>query len=225
MPGLSSAEKAYLAPFAAFLACLLLGQFIESLFEGMAAWPLATTRYWLYPLQTILCGALLWHYRRFYEWRRHGFLFAGVIGLAVFLIWIAPQFFHAAPRLDGFDPWFFSSSLNNAASLSLRLLRLVVIVPLLEEIFWRGFLLRWLIDQDFTRVPFGTFGWRAFIITTLGFCLEHQVVDWPAALAAGALYNWVAFRTRNLAACVFAHALTNLLLGLYVLRTGQWGFW
>ena len=49
--------------------------------------------------------------------------------------------------------------------------------------------------------------------------------DWPAAALTGALYNFVAYRTRSLSACVLAHALTNALLGLWILRTGQWGFW
>ncbi len=54
---------------------------------------------------------------------------------------------------------------------------------------------------------------------------EHSRPDWPAALVTGALLNLVAYRTRSLGACVLAHAVANLLLGLYVLRTGQWGFW
>ena len=55
--------------------------------------------------------------------------------------------------------------------------------------------------------------------------LEHAPADWPAALLTGALFNLVALRTRSLSACVITHAVTNLLLGLYILRTGQLGFW
>ena len=104
-------------------------------------------------------------------------------------------------------------------------LALVVVVPLLEEIFWRGFLLRELIHPDFTKVPFGTFSWASFGIVTAGFCLEHSPADWPAAILTGALYNLVAYRTRSLAACVLAHAITNLILSVYVMETKQWGFW
>lgn len=85
--------------------------------------------------------------------------------------------------------------------------------------------MRWLIRDNFTAVPFGTFQVRAFLIVALLFMVEHSVADYPAALLTGLLYNALAVRTRSLGACVLAHAATNLLLGLYVMRTGQWGYW
>ena len=112
-----------------------------------------------------------------------------------------------------------------AVNLGVRLLRLIVVVPLLEELFWRGFLLRYLIREDFTKVPVGEFSWLSFGVVTAGFVFEHSFADWPAALLTGALYNIVAYRTRSLSSCVLVHAVTNALLGVYVLRTGQWGFW
>jgi hypothetical protein len=102
---------------------------------------------------------------------------------------------------------------------------MVVVVPFVEEIFWRGFLLRFLVREDFATVPFGTFAWRSFLISIAGFCAVHSMADWPAAIITGALFNLVAYRTRSLAACVLTHAITNLVLAIYILRTGQWGFW
>jgi hypothetical protein len=102
---------------------------------------------------------------------------------------------------------------------------MVIIVPLVEEIFWRGWLLRYLVHDDFRTVPFGTFTWKSFLISSGAFCLEHQFADWPAAILTGALYNLVAYRTRSLAACVVAHAVTNAGLAIYILQTRQWGFW
>ena len=55
--------------------------------------------------------------------------------------------------------------------------------------------------------------------------LEHQPADYPAALLTGALFNWIAIRTRSLSSCILAHAITNLLLGFYIMATRQWGFW
>jgi membrane protease YdiL (CAAX protease family) len=55
--------------------------------------------------------------------------------------------------------------------------------------------------------------------------LSHASPDWPAAFVTGALYNLVAIRTRSLTACVVTHAVTNLLLGLWIMQTRQWGFW
>lgn len=189
---------------------------------------LSQTRYWVYPLQTVICALLLLRGWSSYEMRRPPRpLFSLVIGVLALLLWIAPQeWFGAALRTDGFDPGFFGmSGWPYAVNLGLRGLRLVIVVPLLEEVFWRGFLLRYLIDENFTRVPVGAFSWLSFGVVVLGFCFEHSMPDWPAALLTGALYNVVAYRTGSLSSCVLAHAVTNALLSVYVLHTRQWGFW
>ena len=151
-------------------------------------------------------------------------LFVAVIVLS---IWILPQAaFHYPLRRDGFDPTVFrDQSSIYYATVAMRFIRLAVVVPFLEEIFWRGFLLRYLIREDFESVPVGAFTWLSFIVVTVGFCLEHGAADRPAALVAGALFNAVAYRTRNLSSCILAHAVTNLFLGLYIMQSGQWGFW
>ena len=94
-----------------------------------------------------------------------------------------------------------------------------------DEIFWRAFLLRFLISENFESVRFGTFSWLSFAVVTLAFGFSHSTADWPAALVTGALYNIIAYRTKSLSACVLAHALTNLALGLWIVATKQWGFW
>jgi hypothetical protein len=227
MNGDGSRTGAYLAPFAAFFLLLLLGELVAKLGDGYALWAVSEPRYWIYPLQIVVCGIVLWRNRAVYEFMPvRGLAFAGFIGLVALAVWIAPQAaFGAAARTDGFDPWRFGEGWPFWLNLSLRFARMVVIVPLLEEIFWRGFLLRYLIRQDFENVPFGTFSWKAFLIASAAFCFEHQLPDWPAALVTGALFNLVACRTRSLTACVFTHAVTNLALGIYILQTRQWGFW
>ena len=251
--------RANLAPFLIFLAFLLVRDGVAKLGAGSAHWALASPQYWVFPLQTFVCGVLLWVYRREYDFRPSSnfgsaaavnladtkercvpavikerwlpavvrFGFAVAVGIAAFGIWIAPQLvFQMPPRLDGFDPAFFGSDgWPYWMNLILRLARMVVVVPLVEEIFWRGFLLRYLVKDDFRSVPFGTFTWTSFLITTFAFCLEHRPADWPAAIITGALYNLTAYRTRSLAACVVAHAVTNMALGFYILHTRQWGFW
>ena len=228
MFGATPHEKAYLAPFLGFLAVALLGEIVGRLFQGHTFWMAAEPRYWVLPLQTLFAGALLWRYWRSYSLRRPaGVGFATLIGAVALVLWIAPQEWLGAPaRLDGFHPEFFGADgwpywLNVSA----RFVRLVIVVPLVEEIFWRGFLLRYLIDDDFMDVPIGAFSWKSFGIVTAGFCLEHSFADWPAAILTGALFNLVAYRTRSLSACVLTHAVTNLILGIYVMRSGQWGFW
>ena len=228
MFGATPQEKAYLAPFLGFLLVFVLGEAVGHFCEGAAFWMASAPRYWVFPLQTVVAGALLAQGWRLMEWRapRH-LLPAFAVGAMALAFWIAPQVWLGfPPRKEGFDPEFFGASGGPyALNLGVRFLRLAIVVPLIEEVFWRGFLLRYLIDNDFTRVRFGTFSWKSFGIVSVAFCFEHSPPDWPAALATGMLYNFLACRTRNLAACVFAHAITNLLLGIYVLHTRQWGFW
>jgi len=187
-----------------------------------------TPEFWVYPLQTLLCGAMLIFFRHDYDFqvlRRPFFVVA--IALSVFILWIAPQqFLHFKAKLVGFNPDMLTAHPTLYwLTLFLRFLRLVIVVPLVEEVFWRSFLLRYLISEKFNAVPFGAFSWLSFSVVALAFAFSHSISDWPAALVAGALYNLVAYRSRSLASCVAAHGLTNLALGLWIIATGQWGFW
>ena len=212
---------AFVLPFAMFIVL----QALPGLLKGWIAAP----EQWIYPLQTVVCLAALAWYRREYprRWTVGGLAIGAAVGLAVLAIWISPQmWFHAAPRIGaGFDPEPLRGTGWYGAAVGMRFVRLVVAVPLLEEVFWRGFVLRYLVKEDFTSVPFGTYTHLSFWGVAVGFMLEHQTADWAAAFAAGALYNFVAVRTRSLPACVLAHAVTNGLLGVYIMETRQWGFW
>jgi CAAX prenyl protease-like protein len=212
---------AFCGPFALFLIFLGLVDLLDYL-------GLAHSQYWVYPMQTLVCGGLLIAWRRQYGLTLpRGISFALLLAVLAFGIWIAPQALLGRPaRLDGFNPSVFPPGTPAYwITVGFRFLRLVVIVPFVEEIFWRGFLLRYLIQEDFEAVPFGTFSWASFSLVTLFFALEHAPVDYPAAFVTGALFNLVALRTRSLSACVVAHAVTNLLLGGYIMATRQWGFW
>ena len=199
---------------------------VESI--GVAAPFGIPARQWIFPAQTLVCALLVAVWWRDYELRRPArILFTLGIAILVFALWIAPQaVFGAAARRDGFDPSFFENQPALFSTLlAVRLARLVIVVPLIEEIFWRGFLLRYLISENFHAVPFGTYSRGSFAVVTVGFMLEHAWSDWPAALATGALYNVVAYRTKSLSSCILAHALTNFGLGIYIVATRQWGFW
>ena len=216
---------AYTAPMVVFLVALAVVAGLKKI--GGSFW-LESPEYWVYPVQTFVCGALLIWFWREYDLRKLArILFTILVGVGVFLLWISPQaFFGFPPRNDGFNPDTFAG--QPAAywtTVGLRFLRLVVVVPLVEEIFWRGFLLRYFINDKFTAVPFGTFSWLSFGAVTIGFTLMHSMADWPAALVTGVLYNLVAYCTKSLSSCVLAHAITNLLLGFWIMQTRQWGFW
>lgn len=209
-----------------FLFLLLLALTSGLKFLGSAFW-LASPEYWVFPAQTILCAALVIFFWREYEFQplRHPF-FTIAIGVAVFVIWISPQqFLGSTPRNAGFNPDIFANLPIYFGTVVVRFVRLVIVVPLVEEIFWRGFLLRYLIAEKFEDVPLGKFSWLSFSVVSIAFCFAHSAPDRIAALITGMLYNCVMYRTKSLTSCVLAHALTNLLLGLWIMKTRQWGFW
>ena len=216
---------AYILPMAVFIVLLGLTGPIKTL--GDSFW-LKSPEYWLFPLQTFICaGLLIWYWRQYDFHGLKRVLFTLAIGVLVFVLWISPQaFLGFGARTDGFNPDTFAGQpAAYWSTVLLRFLRLVIIVPLVEEIFWRGFLLRYFINDKFDTVPFGTFSWLSFAVVTVGFTFAHSSADWVAAAVTGALYNLVAYRTKSLASCVVAHALTNLLLGVWIMSTKQWGFW
>jgi uncharacterized protein len=217
----NSTLLAFCAPFGLFLLFLSLGDLCDQFGAGHS-------QYWLFPLQTVVCaGALALGWKSYGLSRPSGLGWALLAAVAAFAVWIAPQaVLGRPPRLDGFNPGVFPpGSPFYWGTVLFRFLRLVIVVPLLEEIFWRGFLLRYLVRADFLSVPVGTFTWGSFTLVTVAFTLEHAPADYPAALFTGAAYNLLAVKTRSLGACVLAHAITNLLLGLYIMYTRQWGFW
>jgi uncharacterized protein len=216
---------AFTLPMAVFLVLLALVSVLRKV--GGAIW-LDSPKYWIYPAQTIFCGALVIGFWREYQFRAaRRIVFAAVVALLVFAVWIAlRELLGFAPRLVGFNPEIFSGQpATYWAMVAVRFVRLVVVVPLVEETFWRGFLLRYFVNEKFYTVPVGTFSWLSFAVVTVGFGFAHSPADRIAALIAGALYNCIAYRTKSLASCVLAHAMTNLLLGLWIMKTRQWGFW
>ena len=100
-------------------------------------------------------------------------------------------------------------------------------VALLEELFWRGFLWRYLVNMDkpFWKTEFGIKRWKPIAITIALFVLVHAPEDYLGCLVYGILISWVAIRTRSLAACVVCHGVSNFVLGVYIMATQKWGLW
>jgi uncharacterized protein len=215
---------AHVLPMVLFIALLAGSQLLPNFGNAFA---LRHAEFWVYPGQTVLCGCLLLRFWRCYQLGPlRNIRFVLLVATAVFLIWISPQqFLGFSSRKSGFDPILVTEPAVYWLTVVLRFLRLVIVVPLVEEIFWRAFLLRFFIEENFERVPFGKFTWLSFTVVSVAFALSHSRLDWPAALVAGALYNLIAYRTGSLASCVLAHGFTNLLLGFWIMQTKQWGFW
>ncbi len=150
------------------------------------------------------------------------------LGLLVTGLWVGldgryPVFGGVGSRA-AFDPNGLSPA-GRAGFLAVRFLGLVVLVPLFEELFWRSFVVRWIIDPDrFRDVPIGRVTPVAAAATAALFAVEHPA-EWLPALLTGGLWAWLLHRTKSVSACFVSHAVANLGLGLYVLATGNWRFW
>ena len=93
----------------------------------------------------------------------------------------------------------------------------------MEELFWRSFVMRWIDNPDFLAVSPAQASARAIIVSSLLFASEHQL--WLAGLIAGLVYGLLYVRTGNLWVPVISHAVTNAVLGGWILATGNWQFW
>lgn len=239
---------AHVGPLVAFLLCMTIPDLMP-LFgfdptDATQPWYVTAPRQWLYPAQTLLTLALLIAFRRHYDFRPfRGLGLASLVGTLGIVVWIAPGFLFRffemndgvlrhlgfADRTDGFNPGVATNGnpLLYSVVVLMRFVRLVIVVPLAEEIFWRGFLMRYLIDPegDFWKVPFGQYHKWSFILVTALFTLAHASIDYAAAIVFGSLIYWLAVRTKSLSACVLAHAVANLILGVYVMASEQWGYW
>jgi uncharacterized protein len=127
---------------------------------------------------------------------------------------------------SSFNPFDPAGGLSAAAAwtfLSVRFFGLVALVPLIEEFFLRGFLMRFVMERDWWDVPFGKANALAIAVGTIIPVLSHP--EWIAAAVWFSLITWLMLRTRNIWDCVAAHAITNLILGVYVVARGgeAWG--
>jgi CAAX protease family protein len=181
----------------------------------------------------IVGGVLLAVSRPVIDWRIQRWMASVAVGLLVFVLWILPDLLiptwhdgvifnnKIVGRPHGHFP---AEGQTQPLALSLRFLRAAVLVPIVEELFWRGWLPRVVLNPDFRRVPLGSYTPAVFVITALLFATEHGSW-WDVGLMAGLVYNWWMFRTRSLADCILAHAVTNACLSAYVISAGKWQYW
>ncbi|OIQ49159.1 CAAX amino terminal protease self- immunity [Pseudodesulfovibrio hydrargyri] len=184
----------------------------------------------LYPAKIALVATALLAFRKFYTDLDWGSLRRAVptalsvcAGAAVFLLWINLDLPWAVQgELTSYDPTEAAPGWAYALIFA-RVAGAVVVVPVMEELFWRSFLARYLIDRDFMAVRAGTFTLFTFPATAVLFGLEHQL--YLAGVLAGLAYNAIYWKTKSLAQCILSHAVTNGLLAAYVLTTQNWRFW
>jgi len=216
-------------PFAVFMVFVAIGSALPA---PVPVAPGELDPRWVYAARALAVGALLiWLWPRFSELRAAGtpmtpvdFALAIIAGIVVLAIWIPLDSGWVSFELgQGFDPRHFQSERIDWTITAFRLLGLVIVVPIAEELFWRSFLMRWIADQAFMSVEPARVGARALVISSVLFALEHS--QWLAGLIAGFIYGWIYMRTGKLWVPVIAHAVTNGLLGVYILVVRDFRFW
>lgn len=229
---LNSPLPAHIVPFITWLAIMFAGDYF---FDPSP---------WRYTVQTVTGLALFIFFRpwRWYQTPRlRNIPLALLVGIAVFLVWVVPEI-----RVNGLlgswqEPYLrfgvlpfgklievttasiYAPDTSGWLFTIIRLVGSAFIIAVIEEFFWRGFLYRWLIERDFTKVKLSIFEWEPFIIACILFGLEHN--RWLAGIIAGMAYLILMIKTRDITAVCCAHAVTNLLLGLYVIATRSYHFW
>jgi CAAX prenyl protease-like protein len=217
----------YVVPMFAYVA---LGG-LEGYLPRVGSQPSPTWYPIAYAVRVAIVAALAWHYRGTWKDLRPspslpGLALAILTGLVVTILWVDLEGHYPSVPFLGKRAEFVASGMSHGGRLGFyvaRMAGLVLLVPLIEELFWRSFLIRWLIDADFRRVPIGRVTWFSAGVTSVLFATAHP--EWLPALATGLLWAWLLHQTRSLAACVISHAVANLALGLYVIVTGDWKFW
>ena len=216
---------ARVAPFAIYIAFLAVALALPTVA------PAADWR-WLYPVKVGLVAAALFFLRRhFGELATPGLTtregqWAVGIGLAVFVLWINLDLPWVALKADGegggYDPRLADGRIDWLLA-GLRLAGAALVVPVMEELFWRSLVMRWLDRPDFLAQDPRTVSRRALLVSSVVFGLEHHL--WLAGVLAGLAYGELYRRSGKLWASILAHGVTNGLLGLWVLWSGQWQYW
>lgn len=215
-------EVAYVAPMSVFLGLIWVGTTWKSLYPAA------------YVARAVIVAALLVIFWRRYtriSWRYAGLgAIVGVIGIVQWVgmqLWLQNTFERFKPDpADVFNPFAtFSTPAAAWAFIAVRLFGAVLVVPVMEELFWRDYLWRQIISpNDFKLAGVGEFEWPAFLIIPAVFATVHAPW-WPTAIVWALMIGALLVYTRSLGACIIAHAVTNLLLAAYVLKTQDWAFW
>ena len=218
-------------PFAVFMAFIGVQQLLEwSVVKGWLELS-AQQMLYLYPLKAVLVtGLLLFFWRKYTELHLADFknfthtIASILLGLLVFILWINMDWgFATFGESKGFDPFLIDNVTTRNLLIFSRLFGAALVVPVMEELFWRSFMLRYVITADFSTVRIGTYTLTSFLICSVLFGLEHNLL--LAGIMAGAAYSLLLYWTKSIYQCILAHAVTNLVLGIYVLQTGYWQFW
>lgn len=202
---------AYLAPLLTLSAAIMVTGLLTAEFD------------WLYPLRALAGGLALWGFRHTYLRLEWAWSWAAVAnGALVFVIWIALEP-TSAPASSAFTSELAAApAVSGALWLICRVLGSVIVVPLAEELAFRGYLIRRLLAVDFEDVPAARRSWPALLVSSVLFGLLHS--RWLAGTIAGLLFGLAVYRRGRLSDAILAHAVANALVAAAALA-GWWSLW
>jgi len=188
----------------------------------------AASAYWLYLAKTLAGAWFIFEMRPHVSEMRWAVSWEAIaVGIVIFVVWVG---------LDGHYPKFIKSgSTGNPADVFgtrsglamffniVHILGMTLIVPPLEEVFYRSFVYRYIASPNFLAVPLNRFLPLPFFVTIALFGFSHA--EWIPGIICGAAYQWLVIRKNRLGDAMTAHAITNFLLGLYIVKYSQWHFW
>jgi CAAX prenyl protease-like protein len=177
----------------------------------------------LYALRVVGAFGALWAYRdRIRGWFQAPTPLAIALGLCVGVIWLSVPI---AAEIDGSKRYLVSTLgvLGYSGWITLRCLGGIVVVPICEELAFRGYLARRLTQAEFWNVPFTKLSLLGIAGSAIAFGAVHE--RWALGTLAGFVYAWLVRRSGRLADGIAAHALTNAVIAVWVLTTGNWSHW
>jgi exosortase E/protease (VPEID-CTERM system) len=176
--------------------------------------------HWFYVLKVAAVGGALWAFRRVYAAIPISTSpLALAVGAGVGLAWVLTDPGHA--HADTLGVWIVTlPAWLMVLWLACRGIGSVVLVPITEELAFRGYLQRVLISREFAKVTPDHFTWLSFVVTSLLFGLMHE--RWLAAAAAGAIYALLVYRSNRLSEAIAAHMASNLVIFAWAVLAGQW---
>ena len=213
-----------LLPFAAYIVLLALDSSMAELFQWLHLNPKLT---YLVRIAAVV-GLLAYFWRDYSELKSapvpSDYVYAAIAGCIVFIIWIFPYpTWMGGNDAAGFNPFQGEDKISGMLWASMRLLGAALVVPVMEELFWRSYVMRWFDHENFLSVSPSRISGYAYIGSACLFAIEHNL--WLAGLFAGLVYGDLYKTYKNLWVPIVAHAVTNALLGAWVLYSGQWGYW
>ena len=188
----------------------------------------AASAYWFYFAKTLVGAWLIWAMRPFVSEMRWAISREAIlIGVGIFTLWVGLDSYYPHLMKTGATgnpneifgegsalAWFF---------ITIHILGMTFVVPPMEEVLYRSFLYRYIASQNFLSVPLNKFLPVPFFATALIFGFSHN--EWLAGILCGAAYQWLVLRKNRLGDAMTAHAITNFLLGVWIVREQAWNFW